>query len=171
MTRKALRTTPVHNDYVVETTTITKTYQLFIAPSDAVVETHDDPAYEAKVLDVDGIDPCLVITVQATSEATIVVPEGYRLLEVLEVIPQNFSVGDTVYMHWLYRPQLDGNCLLVSSIAGWDKEVGNIGWSEPQRIEGTKKYRVTLPDGLYTYPNGCLGWEQSATVQVIEVLS
>lgn len=157
-----------------------RTYQLFIAPSDSIVPVYDNPRYEAAI--IDGHDG-EVITIQATSEDAIELPADYAdysVIELLEIPPQDFSVGDTAYMSWFYRTELQGDRILVSSIGGWYKEragsrstvkAGQVGWSEPQRIGGTRKYLVTLPDGLHVYRNGCLGWNKGATVQVVEVIS
>lgn len=156
------------------------TYQLFVAPSDSVVPVYDNPRYEAAI--IDGHDG-EVITVQATSEDTIELPPDYTdyiVIEVLEIPPQEFTVGDTAYMKWFYHPQLQGDHIHVSSIAGWYKEragsrstleAGQVGWSEPQPIKGTRQYLVTLPEGLSVSHNGCLSWNKGATVQVVEVLT
>lgn len=157
-----------------------RTYQLFIAPSDSIVGVYDNPRYEAAII---GGHDGEVITVQATSEDTIELPPDYTdytVIELLEIPPQEFTVGDTAYMEWFCTDQLQGDHILVSSIAGWYKEragsrstleAGQIGWSEPQPIKGTRKYLVTLPEGLSVSRNGCLSWSKGAVVQVVEVLS
>lgn len=190
------------------TTNPTRTYQLFVAPTEYVVETQDDPEHEARIEDdADGNDPCITIMVQRGPDGAlgggytrllqegpieILSPEGvrYTQLEELEVIPQDFSVGDVVYMNWFYkewspgqrsaRPtgeapiwDLEAGTIRVRSIAGWDREVGNIGWHEPQPIAGTREYLVTLPEGFkvsslggsFTYKS------KSTTVTVLEVIN
>jgi len=158
-----------------------RTFQLLIAPTDSIVEAYNDPRYEAQVLDVDSKDPCEVITVQALSESSIVVPDGYTMLEVLEVVPQDFQVGDVVYMDWFCREwspgtppwNLEDGTIRSTSIAGWDREVGNIGWHEPQPIAGTREYLVTLPEGFTVgATGGSITWESKfTTVTVVAVIS
>jgi len=155
-----------------------RTYQLWIAPTSAIVKTHDDPRYEGMILDVDGKDPSKIITVQALSKDTIEVPEGYTVLGTLEVTPQDFEVGDTIYMAWFC---LEWSCreellindhLAVTSITEWDRTVDNIGWHEPQPLPGTRKYLVTLPTGLkISSLGGSVTWNKNATATVVKVIN
>jgi hypothetical protein len=106
----------------------------------------------------------------------------------LVVPPQDHQVGDTVYMDWFCEHELIGGCfprdsivsvdhdrLKVTSIAGWNREgysEGSIGWKHPGPIPGSRKYLITIPEGLETYHVAAsFSWPKDATAQVVEVLS
>ncbi len=153
------------------TTTITRTYQYLTENLPSV----GDGGLEGEPLPQ-------VVTVQASSnycahvEVEASLTADRAIIDSLEVVPTDFGVGDTVYMEWLCNVKPvgggdEGMCLEVSSISGWDKDLGAHVWHHPQPVEGERKYLVTLPaQYCHHLRDGGLSWTKDAVATVLRVL-